>query len=67
MTLQAFLRPGGSLFLFRAAGRPDPVDAITPPLSWKATYPLPESLRSRLIVLEKRQVGRSVSRGTVPS
>ena len=65
MTLQAFLRPKGSLFLFRAAGGPDPVDSITPPLSWKATYPLLESLRSRLIVLEKRPVGRNVSRGTV--
>jgi len=65
MTLQAFLKPRGALFLFRAGGGPDPVDSITPPLSWKATYPLLESLRSRLIVLEKRQVGRSVSRGTL--
>jgi 16S rRNA (guanine527-N7)-methyltransferase len=64
MTLQAFLKPGGSLCLFRAAGGPDPVDSITPPLSWTATYPLLVSPRSRLIVLRKRQVGRGVSRGT---
>ena len=58
MTLQAFLKPGGSLFLFRSAGGPDPVGTLTPPLTWRATYPLLESLGSRLVVLEKRQVGR---------
>lgn len=65
MTLQAFLKPGGLMFLFRASGGPDPVDAITPPLAWRATFPLVESVRSRLVVLEKRPVGRVVSRGTV--
>jgi 16S rRNA (guanine527-N7)-methyltransferase len=64
MTLQAFLRPQGVLFLFRTAGGSDPTDALTPPLAWRATYPLLESLRSRLVVLEKRPIGRSVSRGT---
>ena len=54
MTLQAFARPGGLLFLFRGSGAADPSDTTTPPLAWKATYPLIESLRSRLIVLEKR-------------
>jgi 16S rRNA (guanine527-N7)-methyltransferase len=63
MTLQAFVRPGGQVFLFRGAGGGDPAEAITPPLTWKATYPLIESLRSRLVVLEKRSVGR-VPRGT---
>lgn len=65
MTLQAFVRPGGELFLFRGSGgSSDPTEAITPPLAWKATYPLIESLRSRLVVLEKRAIGRSVPRGT---
>lgn len=64
MTLQAFVRPGGQIFLFRASSGPDPAETITPPLAWKATYPLIESLRSRLVVLEKRAVGRTVPRGT---
>ena len=64
MALQAFAKPGGVLFLFRGSASADPSDAITPPLAWKATYPLVESLRSRLVVLEKRPVGRSVPRGT---
>ncbi len=64
MTLQAFARPGGSVFLFRGSGGADPFGALTPPLTWKATYPLIESLRSRLIVLEKQPIGRAVSRGT---
>jgi 16S rRNA (guanine527-N7)-methyltransferase len=64
MTLQAFARPGGQLFLFRGSGGADPAETIHPPLIWKATYPLLESLRSRLVVLEKRPVGRAVPRGT---
>lgn len=64
MTLQAFARPGGLLFLFRGSGGADPFGTLTPPLSWKATFPLIESLRSRLIVLEKQPIGRAVSRGT---
>ena len=43
MTLQAFARPGGLLFLFRGSGAADPSDTTTPPLVWKATYPLIES------------------------
>jgi 16S rRNA (guanine527-N7)-methyltransferase len=57
MTLQAFLRPGGQLFLFRGPGGGDVAEAITPPLVWKATFPLLESLRSRLVVLEKVRIG----------
>ena len=56
VTLQAFARPGGALFLFRGSGHSDPGESVTPPLAWKATYPLLESLRSRLVVLEKRAV-----------
>jgi hypothetical protein len=58
MSLQAFVRPGGYLLLFRGATGSDPADGVPPPLAWKATFPLIESLRSRLVVLEKRQVGR---------
>ncbi len=60
--LQAFLKPRGLLFLFRGATAADPSETVPPPLAWSATYPLLESLRSRLVVLEKRQVG--VPRGT---
>jgi 16S rRNA (guanine527-N7)-methyltransferase len=58
MSLQAFVKPGGHLFLFRGATGADPSETVHPPLSWKATYPLIESLRSRLVLLEKRAIGR---------
>jgi 16S rRNA (guanine527-N7)-methyltransferase len=64
MTLQAFIKPGGLAFLFRSSMTPDPPGTPTPPLFWKATYPLLESLRSRLVVMEKRLVGPGVPRGT---
>ena len=60
--LQAFLRIGGQLFLFRNQVRGDAPEAINPPLSWHATYPLIEPLRSRLVVLDKRQIGRPTPR-----
>lgn len=62
--LQAFAEPGGLLFLFRGSGVTDMAGSVTPPLAWKATYPLIESLRSRLVVLEKRAVAGYVPRGT---
>ena len=49
--LQAFVKPQGELFLFRGS-REEPA-GIEPPLRWRATYPLVEGLRSRLVVLEK--------------
>ena len=64
MTLQAFVKPGGQLFLFRGSAGGDPHAALTPPLSWVATYPLLESAQSRLVVLSKRPIGRGVPRGT---
>lgn len=64
LAVQAFVRPGGLVFLFRGSGSGDPSETVTPPLVWRATYPLLESLRSRLVVLEKRPVGRGVPRGT---
>ena len=56
MSLQAFVRPQGQIFLFRGTTAADPTETIHPPLSWKATYPLVESQRSRLVVLEKHPI-----------
>jgi 16S rRNA (guanine527-N7)-methyltransferase len=53
LTLQAFLAPGGQILLFRGPGGPE-IPAIVPPLEWKATVQLVESLQSRLTVLTKR-------------
>ena len=64
ITLQAFVRPGGQLFLFRGSSGTDPHGTLTPPLAWVATYPLLEAEQSRLIVVEKRPIGRGVPRGT---
>ena len=58
LSLQAFLRPGGQLFLFRGPGGTDIADSLTPPLSWLATYPLVNALRSRLVILKKNSIGR---------
>ena len=51
--LQAFVVPGGRLLLFRGSGSVDVPNELQPPLVWEATYPLVESLRSRLVVLRK--------------
>jgi 16S rRNA (guanine527-N7)-methyltransferase len=56
-TLQAFLKPGGILLLFRGPSGTSVTESITPPLLWKATFPLIEALRSRLVVLEKARIG----------
>lgn len=58
MSLQAFLKPGGHLFLFRGPSGADVANSSIPPLSWLATYPLVESLRSRLVVMRKDSIGR---------
>ncbi len=58
VSLQAFLRPGGQMFLFRGAGGADLATAVTPPLSLTASYALVESLRSKLVVLTKNDIGR---------
>jgi len=57
MSLQAFVKPHGQLFLFRSTAGEAP-ESLTPPLAWRATYPLIESLRSRLVVVEKRDLRR---------
>lgn len=64
MSLQALLRPGGLFLLFRGPGRDSGSEHANPILSWRATYPLVESLGSRLIVLEKREVGSPTGRPT---
>ena len=49
--LQTFVRDGGELFLFRGAG--DLPADIPAPLERRGTFPLVESLGSRLLVLRK--------------
>ena len=60
--LQAFIKPGGELLLFRGGGGADVPAEVQPPLVWRATYPLVESLRSRLVVLRKLPLGRRVTK-----
>jgi 16S rRNA (guanine527-N7)-methyltransferase len=51
--VQAFLRQGGRILLFRASAGVETPPMVSPPLVYEATWPLVESLRSRLIVLRK--------------
>lgn len=55
-SLQAFLRPGGKLLLFRGSSKSELEDSPPPPLAWMATYPLVDSLHSKLVVLTKNRV-----------
>jgi 16S rRNA (guanine527-N7)-methyltransferase len=52
LTLQAFIKPGGLIFLFRGPSGPDAPDVV-PPLRWTGTFPLVESMQSRLTILQK--------------
>ncbi len=56
LTLQAFLKTGGKLLLFRGSSRSELEDSPPPPLTWMATYPLVDSLHSKLVVLSKTRV-----------
>ena len=56
LTLQAFLRTGGKLLLFRGSHRSELEDSPPTPLAWMATYPLVDSLHSKLVVLSKTRV-----------
>ena len=56
MTLQAFLRPGGQMLVFKGAGAEDVMRVAPPPLTWLSTHPLLENLGSRLVLLEKARV-----------
>lgn len=63
--IQAFVKPKGRFFLFRPVGPVADID-VPPTLALAEAMPLVESLRSQLVILEKRTVGRgNVSRGTV--
>ncbi len=64
VTLQAFVDPGGSIFLFRGPSGPQIPANLMPPLEWAGTHPLVEALQSRLTVLIKRPLGFDVPRGT---
>ncbi|MEO8078829.1 MAG: 16S rRNA (guanine(527)-N(7))-methyltransferase RsmG, partial [Acidobacteriota bacterium] len=55
-TLQAFIRPGGLLFMFRGPTGSEAPPSAVPPLSLMGTFPLVESLQSRLTVLQKRSI-----------
>lgn len=52
-SLQAFLRPGGKLLLFRGSSKNELEDSPPPPLVWMATFPLIDSLHSKLVILNK--------------
>lgn len=64
MTLQAFVKPGGSLLLFRGPTGSEIPPGVLHPLEWQATVSLVESLQSRLSILRKRPAGLIVPRGT---
>jgi len=55
MSLQAFVKPSGEIFLFRSGSMVP--SALTPPLAFKMAQPLLEAQGSSLFVLEKRPVG----------
>jgi len=52
-SIQAFLRLGGRILLFRTSTGADTPPLVAPPLVYEATWTLVENLRSRLIVLRK--------------
>ncbi|HET7216469.1 MAG TPA: 16S rRNA (guanine(527)-N(7))-methyltransferase RsmG [Vicinamibacterales bacterium] len=56
-TLQAFLTAGGTLVLFRGPEGPAIPTTVVPPLEWSGTYPLIDSLQSRVTLLTKRRIG----------
>lgn len=64
--LQAFLRPGGQMLLFRGSVGADLPSVVAPPLFWHATHMLLESERSRLVVLRKAVVGPAVTTPAFP-
>jgi 16S rRNA G527 N7-methylase RsmG len=65
MTLQAFVKPGGSLLLFRGPTGAEVPAGVLHPLEWQATVPLVEALQSRLSILRKRAAISNVPRGTL--
>jgi 16S rRNA (guanine527-N7)-methyltransferase len=59
VSVQAFLKPGGEFLLFRGPAGAEVQAMVTPLLIPRGTYALVESLQSRLLVLEKRDVGQA--------
>lgn len=53
-TFQAFARPGGFVFMFRGAAADPQWGTFSPLLTWRATFPLVDATRDRLLVFEKR-------------
>jgi 16S rRNA (guanine527-N7)-methyltransferase len=53
LTLQAFLKPGGDVFMFRSGGGPDMPPMVPPAFNWKRTLPLGDTNGSRLTILSK--------------
>jgi len=65
MSLQAFIRPLGTLMLFRGADGNRETESLIPMLNYEATLPLLEATQSRLTLLSKRPIGQNnVPRGT---
>lgn len=62
--LQAFVRPGGTILMFRGPSGPATPESLLPPLESAGSFPLLESLQSRLTVLRKTVRHSSVPRGT---
>ena len=62
MTVQAFLKSQGRVFLFRANGTDSTLPQIVPPLAWDATYPLLESSGSHLLVLKRQKFTSAAGR-----
>ncbi len=52
MTLQAFLKPEGLLFMFRGPSGPAEPPTV-PMLRWTGTHPLVDTLQSRLSIFQK--------------
>ena len=62
-TVQAFVRAGGQILLFRGPSGPPRPDLL-PPLEWRTTVQLLEWLQSRLTILDKLSRPGYVPRGT---
>ena len=56
-SLQAFVKPAGAIVLFRGPEGPAQPATVVPPLEWAGTFPLIESLQSRVTFLNKRHIG----------
>jgi 16S rRNA (guanine527-N7)-methyltransferase len=57
-TIQAFTKPGASVFMFRGGTSDAGWESLSPLLSWRATFPLVDPVQDRLLVFEKRKTSR---------